>query len=957
MSEIEKSRLKSIEAKDRFGLKGLAGKKAFTKEDLPTRKQLQLLLEEKGRNALAMYAWRNSLRALSFLTARLSIQEIWKKDTVKHVASVVRANVLLTLILLEKQLDNVGFRAYADDVTDAAATADDDAARAAADATASYAAARAAVYTARAAVYAARAAAYAVRAAAYVARAAPLVSNTINDFNFLVETDSPTTLFKEALWRDQTTDGEITQLQTQFLDELEGLGFGFLAEDIQKLWKGEQIDEVRLLRYADTEIGEDIWGNAKALEAYITGGAKADNNAVRVMLVGPGGAGKTSLRDLILQRKTELFKTATKGVEHHNHQAVDIVQHKEALSEISDDEVRKKAEKLDLFLWDFGGQSIFHNLHRGFIRRENCVYVLVVDSRHEQAPDEWLAQIRMIIETNFSSSKGPSPGEPEVPILIVTNSYEGIQRKQNQTRLLREFDGFLSEANFFEFPCISKKADESNDLSDDPEVSDAVLDAKFEDFMARLLTLASNTKAISELSGKATEALNELLKESPFVTKKAFKKKLSERGIDVKESWADIESSLKNLGRLVSIEGKYCLEPGWVVDVSYSLINHPQIQSSNGKVDQDTLIDLTDALIDEFLSDESSRWSNIEIDAELVIKFLVEQHATIKVSEGNNPHYFFPDAAASNEPFGLTNLLDKHKQQAEKRSVSLGGKALEDKAPNIQSKEVSKITGKPLTIEYHFPSLPLGFRTKFVVDVHNNKALKLSLPENVWRDGLRASCGNLDIWVDYQLAKQHITIRFFNYVNEAELAKPIGVIHRIIAELEGSATPILTQGFEHLTAERISPIFQKVGMFKLLERKEQERSKITNQHNYYGPAYRSEREQNVTDNSNSFNNNSNSAINAGDNNTQNITNSFNSESQQKQFILDAIAEVKAKEEFAEHAPFLQSIESAVTYDAEQVANDESGKATKLLKKLWAMAKDMKDAAEISAMLTGALSFF
>lgn len=948
MSEIEKSRLKSIKAKDRFGLKGLAGKKAFTEADLPSEEQLQLLLEEKGRNALAMYAWRNSLRALPFLTDRLGIPKIWKKNTVKHVASVVRANVLLTLILRDKQLDTVGFRADAADAADAARAAY--AARVASvDVTYAAAAARAAYAAVIAAVdalatYAAdsASAAYASSAYASAARAA-IFSNTIHDFNFLIKRDLPAGLFEDALWRDQDIGGEITQVQTKFLSELKKLGLGFLTEDIQKLWKGEQIDEERLLRYADTEIGEDIWGNAKALEAYIAGGAKADNNAVRVMLVGPGGAGKTSLRDLILQRKTDLFKKATPGVEHHNHQAVDIAQHKNALNQIHDYEIREKAKELDLYLWDFGGQSIFHNLHRGFIRRENCVYVLVVDSRHEQAPDEWLAQIRMIIDTKFSGFKEPSPGEPEVPILIVTNSYEGIQRKQNQTRLLREFDGFLSEANFFEFPCISQKADESNELSDDPEVSDAVLDAKFEDFMARLLTLASNTKAISELSSKAIKVLNKEMEKRSFIDYDTFIGRLEKAEIDAEERWEEIKNSLENLGRLVTVNGgEYCLDPGWIVDVAYNLINDDSIQSSNGLVSESTLLERCRFWVNKLGAKEGVR-------STLIMNFLVEQSVAIQFENNKKSYYFFPDAAASNEPLGFTKLLNTHNQRAEKRSVSLGGKAFEELH--------AKITGKPLTIEYHFPSLPLGFRTKFVVDVHNNKALKLSLPENVWRDGLRASCGNIDIWVDYQLAKQHITIRFFNYKNEAELAMPIGVIHSMIAELEDSATPILTQGFEHLTAERISPIFQKVGMFKLLERKEQERSKITNQHNYYGPAYRSEREQNVTDNSNSFNNNSNSAINAGDNNTQNITDSFNSESQQKQFILDAIAEVKAKEEFAEHAPLLQSIESAVTYDAEQVANDESGKATKLLKKLWAMAKDMKDAAEIYAMLTGALSFF
>lgn len=84
---------------------------------------------------------------------------------------------------------------------------------------------------------------------------------------------------------------------------------------------------------------------------------------------------------------------------------------------------------MSLYLWDFGGQTIFHGLHSAFFHK-NCVYVLVVDSRHEQAPDEWLHQIRHLAGS-------------QAKVLLVMNWYEGCETRQNETRLIREFPDLL----------------------------------------------------------------------------------------------------------------------------------------------------------------------------------------------------------------------------------------------------------------------------------------------------------------------------------------------------------------------------------------------------------------------------------------------------------------------------------------------------------------------------------
>lgn len=86
---------------------------------------------------------------------------------------------------------------------------------------------------------------------------------------------------------------------------------------------------------------------------------------------------------------------------------------------------------------DFCGQTIFHGLHSAFLH-ENCVYILVVDSRHEQAPDAWLQQIRHLTQA-------------KAKVLLVTNWHEACDTQQNETRLLREFPDLLTGHQFFLF--------------------------------------------------------------------------------------------------------------------------------------------------------------------------------------------------------------------------------------------------------------------------------------------------------------------------------------------------------------------------------------------------------------------------------------------------------------------------------------------------------------------------
>lgn len=119
----------------------------------------------------------------------------------------------------------------------------------------------------------------------------------------------------------------------------------------------------------------------------------------RVIVIGDGSAGKSSLIERMLYGTFEKGRAQTNGIKiEHWH-----------LPNPDDD------RELTFHIWDFGGQEIQHAVHKFFFS-EGCVYVLVLDNRREEEPEYWLQQIE--------SLGGKSP------VLVVFN-----KRDENPTEI------------------------------------------------------------------------------------------------------------------------------------------------------------------------------------------------------------------------------------------------------------------------------------------------------------------------------------------------------------------------------------------------------------------------------------------------------------------------------------------------------------------------------------------
>ena len=103
----------------------------------------------------------------------------------------------------------------------------------------------------------------------------------------------------------------------------------------------------------------------------------------KMLILGEGGAGKTSLMRRLYQRDKPLPKESetTRGIEIHRHEFT-----------------LKNGRRFRLNVWDFGGQEIYHATHQFFLTHRS-LYVLVDDTRKDymRASDEgfryWLELI------------------------------------------------------------------------------------------------------------------------------------------------------------------------------------------------------------------------------------------------------------------------------------------------------------------------------------------------------------------------------------------------------------------------------------------------------------------------------------------------------------------------------------------------------------------------------------
>ena len=662
---------------------------------LPSVKNLEKLCSEKGHDALVWYAWRNALHTLPAL-GNLSLRKVWPRNTTNYLYYICRIHFIFAQWVLSPNKTKSVIKKAAEDVAFAAKGATK---------VVNKFIPVAAAYTATDINFAVN---YAYRTAAFAVDISYInviqnndleLRSALSDFQLLSQNKSFDSDFwltqplwlKNNLYDRNNQYGLLKEWIKIFVNELIDLGLDFLAQDLNTLWEGKPLG-AHALNYLN-EYSETVLNDPVALRRAILGEAQIEKiHAVRVLLLGPGGAGKSSLADRLQGKaEIEINKSSTQGI-YLSSEKLNLNQ--------TFPQLDLPQQDLELYLWDFGGQTIFHGLHSAFLH-ENCVYILVVDSRHEQAPDYWLQQIRHLTDA-------------KAKVLLVTNWHEFCETKQNETRLLREFSDLLTKKSFFYFSCHQPQAED------------------FKKFLHELVEIASDSqRMVLKETLDAQVSLKRLYKDNIFLEVDQLDDLLEQLPKRLGEV-SQLKANLEQLGFIIFVDGDkqdYCLNPVWSVTNAYAILSSETLRQANG------LLKL--AVLQEAFKNQIER---------KYIKFLVELLQTrllCRKVEFDNC-YFFPDAAPTNEPATLNDLL----QQENK-----------------------------LSLRFDLDHLPLGLHARLVHHLfkpHCDIAIKNV--QSIWRHGFILQSSKAQAIVQYILPKS--SIEFIMLGDVKEFASLLGTFYR-----------------------------------------------------------------------------------------------------------------------------------------------------------------------------------
>ncbi len=274
-------------------------------------------------------------------------------------------------------------------------------------------------------------------------------------------------------------------------------------------------------------------------------------NESKLILIGDGGAGKTSLVKRLIGEEFNPQESQTHGIN------------------INTLNLKHQDNEIKLHCWDFGGQQIMHATHQFFLSRR-CLYLLVLDSRRETSVEYWLKHIQA-----FGKN---------APVIIVINKIdENPNFDLPQKRQLKKF--FPNLKQICRISCAT-------------EVGISELNNAIENTLPCIELL--NTKFPAKWF-KVKTAITAQAKKTNFTSYEHYVDICQDNGITKESEQNTLINFLHDLGLVNHFEDRWLREtnvinPQWITEAVYTIINAPQL-ASNGKLHREDLKTILDNAI------------------------------------------------------------------------------------------------------------------------------------------------------------------------------------------------------------------------------------------------------------------------------------------------------------------------------------------------------------------------
>ncbi len=410
------------------------------------------------------------------------------------------------------------------------------------------------------------------------------------------------------------------------------------------------------------------------LDYYFRTRAKAERRPLfegKLILVGRGDVGKTSLVRRLIDNSFSRREDTTQGIRIRKLEVV----------------AGRKKDKIQMHVWDFGGQEIMHATHQLFLT-DRSLYLVVLDGRagqQEAEADYWLRLI-----ASFA---------PESPVLVVLNKIKKDHFALNRAALQQKFPQVVG---FVETDCDNSSLDgkkgENGHGIDELRKAIAQQVDKLPDIRQ---PFPNSWFAIKEELSKP--------RRKNFITFDEYRALCAKLGEEAHQGQESLSTILHRLGIALNfsddprLHDKHVLNPHWLTTGIYTLLNSKTLAARKGELTPADLAQELDAK--KYPAEMHAFLINLMEKFELCFSF--EEPKKVGFRSAKVPAFAEQKPTLASR-YLIPELLDPQQPQA---------------ASDFDA-------AKCLNFLYRYPVLPPGLLPRFIVRTH------VLSEEHRWKTGV-----------------------------------------------------------------------------------------------------------------------------------------------------------------------------------------------------------------------------